>query len=144
MTDIIAFISARLDDDEAYALEAAKEFGPDWIEIWSGEIDLSANLPDRQPPAGRHWDAHVQTNDSRVSRHMVRHDPARVLAEVKAKRAIVARHSTGIVYGSWPTYGGEREELWRFCELLHDECELPLLAAIYADHPEYDPAWRVE
>jgi uncharacterized protein DUF6221 len=141
VTDIVAFISARLDEDEAYALEAAKEFGPDWIEIWSGQIDLSANLPDRQPPADRSWDAHVQTNDSRVSRHMVRHDPARVLREVAAKRRVLERHGgedhmcvKGIV--------GYSVQAWYDKD---EACpDLLNLAAPYADHPDYDPEWRAE
>lgn len=154
MGDIVSFISTRLDDDEAYALEAAKEFGPDWIEIWSGEIDLSANLPDRQPPAGSHWDAHVQTNDSRVSRHMVRHDPARVLAEVKAKRRVLERHRrprspaevpdnafSGCCVGCG--FLGDTGVPPRTPDV--DDCpELRDLAAPFDQHPDYNPAWRVE
>lgn len=62
-------------------------------------------------------------------------DPARVLAEVDAKRRIVEL---------WERENGERH--------LHAEGEarawlmdevLQALALPYAEHPDYDPAWRV-
>jgi hypothetical protein len=154
---IVEFLNARLRDDEAYALEAAKEFGPDWIEIWSGQIDLSANLPERQPPDNRPWDAHVQTNDSRVSRYMVRHDPARVLREVAAKRKIVAWHSSQHNVG-----GTVWDPAAQFCSTCGDQCThvgearceacgyddgcptVLLLASVYDGHPDYEQAWRVD
>ncbi|MGZ4524215.1 MAG: DUF6221 family protein, partial [Mycobacteriaceae bacterium] len=64
--------------------------------------------------------------------HIARHDPARVLAECEAKRRIVERY--------------------RVCEPNYDEGNrletrvldwtMRLLALPYADHPDYDPAWR--
>ena len=58
--------------------------------------------------------------------HIARHDPARVLAECEAKRLIVEHFSeTGI-------------------DFLGEIARVPLraLAAVYADHPDYDEAWR--
>ena len=127
---IVEFLTARLRDDESYALEAAKEFGPDWIEIWSGQIDLSANLPERQPPDNRPWDAHVQTNDSRVSRYMVRYDPARVLREVAAKRAIVEFCDDDPLF----LEGG----------YAYTDRALRLLAMVYDNHPDFNQAWRID
>lgn len=89
--DIVEFLTALLNDDDAYARQAAEDFGPDWIEIWSGTVDLTANLPERQPGEGHHWDAHVVTNDAGVSRFIARNDPARVLRDVAAKREIIER-----------------------------------------------------
>jgi hypothetical protein len=57
--------------------------------------------------------------------------PSRVLAEVEAKRRIVEeadRYSPELEYGD----NGE----WAF------EVTLRLLALPYADHPDYDEAWR--
>jgi hypothetical protein len=76
--------------------------------------------------------------DQRVVDHLSRHAPARVLAECEAKRRIVAEH---------PDYGGYGES----CETCADSAEdlrpwpcetLLALAAVYADHPDYDEAWR--
>ena len=125
MIGIVEFITARLDEDEA-AVAAP--------ESWSAadeshgvrrvDVDLSSECV---AASTRSWRAE----------HIARHDPARVLAEVKAKRAILARHSTGT--GSLREFGG-----W-YCEVCDDGCaEVPVLAAVYADHPDYDPAWRVE
>lgn len=144
MITITEFLTARLGDDEAYAREAAAEFGPDWIEIWSGTVDLTANLPGRQPPDGRHWDAHVVTNDARVSCHMVRWDPARALADVAAKRAIVAAHETfesrveAATYTGYDALNYHRDQ----GTLSALKGTLRYLALPYADHPDYDERWR--
>ena len=55
--------------------------------------------------------------------HVARHDPARVLAECEAKRRIV--------------------ELWQEFAEWPVEMVMYALAAIYADHPDFDPAWRL-
>jgi Family of unknown function (DUF6221) len=57
--------------------------------------------------------------------------PARVLAECKAKRAIVGRHQQ---------YEGNG-----ICEECrhYDPCDtLRFLAAVYADHPDYREEWK--
>jgi hypothetical protein len=163
VSDIAAFISARLEEDEAYALEAAKEFGPDWIEIWSGTVDLSANLPLRQRQQVATWDAHVPTNDSRVSRHMVRHDPARVLREVAAKRRVLARHGAerwpqGFPPAAYELPEGYEGPLTAYCDTCSttnteglDNYYEPWpcgtvkdLASVHEDSPDYEQAWRVE
>jgi len=52
--------------------------------------------------------------------HVTRHDPARVLAECEAKRLLVE---------------------WLAMEPREDQA-LAFLALPYADHPDYDEAWR--
>lgn len=59
--------------------------------------------------------------------------PSRVLAECEAKRAIVELHAPEP--GQHPDFCG------------HDLRQLPcstlrILALPYADHPDFDPAWR--
>jgi hypothetical protein len=71
--------------------------------------------------------------------HIVRHDPARVLARVRANRRIIDVHES---------YGGYGEH----CQTCHQHdnlagdpwpCEtLRLLAAPYGEHPGYRPEWR--
>lgn len=67
--------------------------------------------------------------------HIARHDPARVLAECEAKRAIV---DAAMVYEEGP--GDPKPEDpdggWAL------SIALRALAAIYADHPDYDEAWQ--
>ena len=77
---------------------------------------------------------------SAVAGHIARHDPARVLREVAAKRALLdlhrwqccARDVTGYTVIEW--YDSRT-----------DPCPtLRVMAAPYADRDGYNPAWRVE
>lgn len=64
--------------------------------------------------------------DGAVRAHQCRHDPARMLAEVEAKRRVVDR------YAWLREHGDTGDAAW----------VLPLLGLPYADHPDYRPAWR--
>jgi len=71
------------------------------------------------------------------SLYINRHNPTHVLAECEAKRGIVK-------------YAVECEDEWskrlgdRHGRAEHDASQwaVSLLAAVYADHPDYDPEWR--
>ncbi|MEU8690324.1 DUF6221 family protein [Streptomyces sp. NPDC048665] len=66
--------------------------------------------------------------------HVARHDPARVLRELRAKRALVAEHRTG---------DGGRCRTCREGGHPRAPCTtLRLLALPFAGHPEYDDPWR--
>lgn len=67
--------------------------------------------------------------------HQMRWYPARVLAECEAKRRIVALHEPG--GGAWCTSACEGESP-AGCDTLR------ALALPYAEHPDFDPAWKVE
>lgn len=70
--------------------------------------------------------------------------PTRVLAECEAKRRIVTL--MGYVRESWENkHAGEGRVLWDDInrrEKSHALTILENLAAVYADHPDYDEAWR--
>lgn len=119
MTDLVAFLRARLDDDE----QAASFFH------WA-----TADQSDVQPT----WDIEHHPVDVALML-----SPARVLAEVDAKRRILDEHpiyrnsandpvcgtcgqddQTGDLIGDWP------------CPTVQ------LLAMPYADHPDYREEWR--
>jgi hypothetical protein len=93
MDDLTAFISARLDEDEAAARGlagttwTAKRLGDHDYEIWVIPEPL---IHATAPTAGI---ADVQRED--VAEHIARHDPRRALREVAAKRAIVKRSLPG-------------------------------------------------
>ena len=57
------------------------------------------------------------------------HDPARVLAECEAKRRIVEIHQ------DWPVLIQTEPTL--------EPADPEDLAQPYADHPDFDPAWRL-
>lgn len=73
--------------------------------------------------------------DAAQREHIARHDPGRVLAEVEAKRRILDEYEQAT--GQYATHSqvsaGEEIGL-RFA--------LKALALPYAEHPDYDEAWR--
>jgi hypothetical protein len=60
-----------------------------------------------------------------------RYDPARVLREVEAKRALLTGHE-GVHRCDW---GEHRGGDFTPCK------QVVTLAAVYRDHPDYDPEW---
>lgn len=64
--------------------------------------------------------------------HIARWHPARVLAECEAKRRIVEEHGVIDPCDAHDPMTGRAEP----CPTLLD------LASVYADHPDFDPAWR--
>lgn len=111
MDDLGSFIGKRLDEDEAMARPPAVVVAG---EVDSGMVDGRTGAKLTAPVYG------------------YAHDPARVLREVAAKRAIMAEHLR--VGGScrmcieWPP------EPWP-CRTVR------LLAATWSDHPDYRAGW---
>jgi hypothetical protein len=107
--DLVAFLRARLDEDEQAARHAFGDHnddGPEWTEVSSGALSTGSELHG--------------IGDSAITRHMERWDPKRVLAEVAAKRRIVElwSHSIGsggectlralaLPYANYPDYRPE-------------------------------------
>ena len=133
--DVIAFIEARLDEDEATAKAAASVAGPDW---W---FDLADSYL-KSPPGSFVADTmNAPGGDEAIGPFFARHDPARVLREVEAKRAILAEHG--------PADGGRDAGRCRVCTAIthtgmgHADARrfrapcptLLFLAAVYSDHP---------
>ena len=117
---MVAFLRARLDEDE----QAARAAGG---RIWSVDDEGCCVLEDGVilETTGR-MDAY---RDADV-RHVAQWDPARVLAEVEAKRRILDKldEIERIV---------DAREVWSIdVDDLRRDLALP-----YRDHPDYDPAW---
>jgi hypothetical protein len=123
VSDLVEFLRARLAEDEKYARNAFgdhNDAGPDWLEIWSGGLQVGSDV--------------INTGDSQVSRFMERHDPARTLREVEAKRRIISEYERYVAerrraMGGWDTYS-------------EPSPVIAALAAVYADHPDYRQEWR--
>jgi Family of unknown function (DUF6221) len=122
--DLIHFLTARLDEDEMRAAGAPK--GPwTWIAM--------RGYPQRITNPEAAVVAHTYTEPDApayIAEHIVRHDPARTLLEVAAKRRIIAMH---------------RENAIGDCRRCGEgPCEtLRALALPYADCPGYLPTWRL-
>ncbi|MGW1154489.1 DUF6221 family protein [Streptomyces rubiginosohelvolus] len=133
MTDaLVAFLKARLDDDA----QVARRAGDSFRQIGETGVIVATEGDRAEECASANW--------SGVAEHIVRHDPARTLREVEAKRQLLDEHqdvndgSCGTcVDGKWgyPTHGGGSPQSYP-CRTLR------LLALPYSDHPEYEEAWR--
>lgn len=128
-SDLVAFLRERLDEDEQTARAAAtrERGGAAWTLTDGHESEVQAasglRVVPKTPPVLAH--------------HIARHDPARVLREVEAKRLVLTEyekethvwekgHRTG-----W-TEGGQAAR----------RTALKAFAAVYADHPDYREEWR--
>lgn len=129
--DLVAFLRARLAEDEAVARAATD--GP-WVP-WEGrELNGLGDLihPVRTPGQMAGSRATVVTASWLDAEHIARHDPARVMREVEAKRQILTAH------------GGDLDEQSMFCGHCEHDTPCPTLravAAVYADHPDYRQEW---
>jgi hypothetical protein len=157
MSDPVAFGTARLDEDEALALAAQVGQPGTWHA--TGEDILTVN-PDP------HWNGVCVANASGAeAAHIVRHDPARVLREVAAKRAILTEHKPAWRDVEWPhdeNGKGEAQVCPRCQNAEHGTLEDPgvlpegfvtsyvlapcptllALLSVYGDHPDYDQEWK--
>lgn len=172
MSDLIEFLRDCLDEDAARAVKA-RDFDYAQCGVWEarGPYPAASGEADGVLRPRGNLRAEIGKDDIFVEAelpwdlipHMARHDPARVLREVEAKRAIVdaylppgedphpgmpctddaERDSNGEIYAE--TYFSERGACVRHVEaskrLLHHDYVLRLLALPYADHPGYKQDW---
>lgn len=141
MADLVAFLEARLDEDEIIAADAN---GIRW--------DDPVGDPDDYWITNEHM--HLFETDLGTARHIARWDPARVLAEIKAKRAHIAlwregneRMSAAIKKQRTATNDLSKKSamLQREQALGFHEATVQLLqldVAIYASHEDFDESWR--
>lgn len=149
--NIAEFLAACLDEDETIA-RATRQASPSWQNFdVDGELRDSVN-------AGTV--ARVPADEDRA--HIARHDPARVLADIAAKRRILARHKpilAGHAPGSWQLPAGFVGPFTGYCELCSDcgdpdggnntyepwPCpEVRDHAAPYAGQTGFKPEWRID
>ncbi|WP_424891820.1 DUF6221 family protein [Streptomyces sp. XH2] len=148
--DLAAFVRARLDEDE-HAARAA--LGTPWIHregVAGVHSDATDDYPHGVPIADcRRIPAEYECRVA-VAEHIVRHQPACVLAEVEAKRRLVDLHQgegefPECAVCAQPEFFAEdadgNREWFRWSE--PTPClTLRLLALPYADHPDYREEWR--
>lgn len=145
--DLAAWLRQQLDTDERVATDAENnEDARRWSasdDPWSGRV-LDGNgdivVYDEGSPSFQE------------ATHIARHDPARVLAEVEAKRRIMAIHNRRA--DAFPALaGGPFDNCCDGCgfegpcedpvtEDINDCPILRLLALPYADRPGYREEWR--
>lgn len=147
---LLAFLRDRLDEDRDTARDAdVKQGDPSWER--HGPIALSdprafrvRSALDARPIAlvqdvsGDVDDPDRETailDGAAVAEHIARHDPARVLADVEAKRRIVSRCDLIL--------RGRAEGMFNEGQVTDAWDNLRALALPYAGHPDYDRAWAL-
>jgi hypothetical protein len=135
MDDLVRWLSVQLDEDERIARDA--DPGP-WKSNSLGRHDQSA-IKLGAPTSL------IQFDGSRAAAngvHVARHDPARVLREVDAKRRTLALHSAATGHSCSTT--DETGYNFNYDEVSPgDACTtLRLLASVYADRDGYRDDWR--
>lgn len=144
--DIVEFLTARLNENQATAEGAQGSGSGKWRTV-SHFGEEARRVEGETPDEFSIYDE--GGHDEHQAAHIARHDPAHVLAEVAAQRRILVRHWDGngcpvclieMDVEEGPDGNGHGYPVMHWtepCETLRD------LAAPYADHPDYDPAWAV-
>lgn len=132
--DIVAFLTARLDEDEAVARLAPQGH---WILKTDGTDSIVREELHHPADLSGDFVCYVGRFDESAA-HIARHDPARVLADVAAKRRILAEYKArdgdaDLMLG--PNILRQRE--WSGLRLA-----VHLLALPFAEHPDYNESWR--
>jgi len=154
---LLEFITARLDEDEA----AARAIDvPDWRAESSWMSELIEPLPSQK----RLYDGQFPLITAEDVAHIARHDPARVLREVEARRRTLARHQPVEQWSGWDHIPagqpGARKLYGLDCstcivdhppgsaayECQHGSVSWPCpevldLASVWSDHPDYREEW---
>lgn len=143
MDDLVQFLRARLDEDEQIATRAVSPVSdcppsPKWNALLESVRRGWEIFTDQR----RLVVASVGESDAR---HIARHDPARVLAEVDAKRQILDLHAPE---DTADPFDGCRTCSWRdYMDVLHVRWPCPTLRLMlipYADHPDYRAEWAFQ
>lgn len=135
MSDLMAFLNARLDEDEMAAKACAEVYPSPWEISDRGWVaKVRADEPNfwvvaelEQHPSVDGW------LGDRLD-HIARHDPNRVLADIAAKRRIVEEYEA-------VREANADSDIDRCLVSSLSAC-LRSLATVYADHPDYQPEWK--
>jgi hypothetical protein len=118
------FVTARLNEDEAAAKAACG--------IWRANSD--GNIVDDSYAAYIAVGPYGGEIDEVSREHILRYDPTRMLVEVATKRKILNQLMSDLSYR--PQVPSGRRRAWATASLI-----VEAMAAVWSDHPDYDPAW---
>jgi hypothetical protein len=134
MDDLVAFLRARLNEDEerVRALAEPHEWhtGPGDDPDWEDESTVHMWPPEFHTPyeQDKHWRGLTASNPA-LAAHIARYDPARVLADIAAKRATL--DACEAAQAGDDGYGAAALADTVICTM----------AAAYSAHPDYRPEW---
>ena len=136
---LVEFLRERLAEDEqtARATDGASWRTTSDQDDFSGDalIGYTTLRDDEGSPIADDRDGRMSADDLT---HIARHDPARVLRDVEAKREIVMQYER-----AHDNRRAHPDDLASAGALLALHGVVHLLALPYADHPEFQEEWRV-
>jgi hypothetical protein len=135
--DLVAFLRGQFDAEESDALEAIEKVGDGHWQQRNVRIVTAADRDQEVADYAIYECIH----------HIIRHDPARVLAEIAAKRALIKRGDTLFCdcdqSGRRPPMDPDTN--WTVPIPHHYDCTAyriaQVLATAYRDHPDYREEW---
>lgn len=133
-TALSDFLLARIAEDERDAREAG-DFGRRWVSAPNNYDAGSVEAVDAPPGETGIVVYDEGRPHENQARHIARHDPARVLAECEAKRRIVTQVTEAADYDESIGEAWSQTAIAGWAALGH-------LAAVYADHSDYQLEWR--
>lgn len=149
MSTLVVFLTARWAEIEAIAA-AASTYGADW-RFGSGGVYPSDERHHPGAIVGGVWGE----LENEYGEHIAANDPAHVLADIAAKRKILALHAVDVKPTDTPPFDAMTGERLRRdysveCAVCGwasldptSACEtLRLLAEPFRHHPDYDESWR--
>jgi hypothetical protein len=155
MDDLVQWLRAQLDEDERIARVAATLAVPTpgamhWRsteglpDAGGGYWCITTTPPDDTVPVVELVGSGMSgggVHDEAVARHIARHDPARVLREIDAKRGTIDRYEFACNEAARLDIDEEERESRVRVAAAFESCVL-CLAVVYADRPGYLDAWR--
>jgi hypothetical protein len=141
MEDLITWLCAQIDGDDRVAKSAAGSLRcgchpGSYAGEWTA-IDAIVRTESHHVAGGEGWPAAIEPE---VAEHVARWDPARVLAEVDAKRRILAQYEDACERVRHPVSAASRSA----ARVAQFELEnvVRLLALLYAGRDGYREEWR--
>ncbi|MEU7787681.1 DUF6221 family protein [Amycolatopsis sp. NPDC049159] len=144
MDDLITWLRAQLDEDERVAREAG---GAAWS-VGTEETPDGENAYYSIGAYGEEPFVDTDVTERAKFDHIVYWDPARVLREVEAKRAIIDMHQPDTQFSSDQQFcrkcatGDSCDDCLDYSTQVWPCSTLRLLALPYSDHPGYEESWR--
>jgi len=141
MSDLVQFLRDRLDEEAAEAQAAADSAKG---EHWYAHARQTGRRTPREyvgastdPRLSRSGSKPIRANQSQLTRYIARHDPASVLRDITADRALLAAYEA---VAEMDAEGAEPEFAYGRAVGLGEAVRYR--AARFDNHPDYDEAWR--
>lgn len=142
MLELLAFLRARWDEDEAAARECDEVYPAPWEVTDRGYIaKVCADEPHFPIVAELEQSDTIDGWLGDRLQHIARHDPARVLADIEAKRRIAEVAAT-LMEQAARDPGLDASGVMTRSMAIAYETTLRLLALPFADHQDHRDEWR--